>query len=140
MVRAYTALCYGAIDLSTEPTESGLTALHVAASLGHADMVELLLLHGANPAVEADGMLPETVAADRVCPPPHTLLATAPVPRCPSINPAPVAAADRDTVGVSLGRLHCGEDTHPEHGVLAGVLGGGVTTASSPKRHLYCVS
>eukprot|EP00038_Savillea_parva_P030382 m.77456 g.77456 ORF g.77456 m.77456 type:complete len:741 (-) comp9138_c0_seq2:296-2518(-) len=65
IVGAYHTLCFGAHDFETEPAGTGLTCLHVAASMGHADMVELLLLHGANPAVEADGMLPETLAAKR---------------------------------------------------------------------------
>lgn len=66
LIGVYTALCYGVVDIASEPEDCGLTALHLAACLGHRDVVELLLLHGANPALEVQGDLPEKMASSRV--------------------------------------------------------------------------
>jgi len=45
--------------------EHGRTALHMAAAWGHADVVQLLLKHGANPTiVDEEGMTPPMVARD----------------------------------------------------------------------------
>ena len=48
-----------------EPGDAGPTALHLAAAVGHAEMVELLLLHDADPNTVWSGQTAEAVAQAR---------------------------------------------------------------------------